>query len=66
VNDPGTAPIEFSPRDRVRLRYGMFQGAVGEVIGPDPERSGNWQVRLRVRGREVEVSLAGWTLEPAG
>jgi hypothetical protein len=43
----------------------MFQGLVGEVIERDPDRPGDWRVRLPIWGREVEVSLAGWTLEPA-
>jgi transcription antitermination factor NusG len=66
VDDPDAAPVEFNPQDRVRLRYGMFEGTVGEVIGPNADRPGNWRVRIQIWGREVEVSLAGWTLEPAG
>jgi transcription antitermination factor NusG len=63
VSDPGPTPAEFKPGDRVRLRYGMFQGLVGEMIGPDVERRGEWQVRLLIWEREIEVGLAGWMLE---
>jgi len=59
-------PMAFRPGDRVRLRHGMFQGLVGEVVGPDSDRPGDWRVRLPIWGRQVEVSIAGWMLEPAG
>jgi hypothetical protein len=56
----------FQPGDRVRIRYGMFQGAVAEVVGPGSERPGDWLVRLLAWGEEIEVPIGDWALEPAG
>ena len=62
MNDP--SPSAFRPGDRARIRHGMFQGTVIEVVGPGPERPGDWLVRLPMYGRAVEVPVADWMLEP--
>jgi transcription antitermination factor NusG len=65
MSTPGPPPSPgFRPGDRVRLRYGMFKGLIGEVVWPHPNRAEDSLVRLPIWGRDVEAPVANWMLEP--
>ena len=65
MSSPSPNPPDFHPGARVRVAEGMFAGIPGEVLGPDPDYPPAVRVRLRIWGREVDVSLDDWQLEPA-
>src|SRR5688572_15837784 len=63
MRDDNSPPSAFCPGDRVRIRFGMFAGLVGEVIGPLLDRPEDSVVRLAISGREIEAPVSNWMLE---